>query len=232
MTKPRSILRVALLPLATVACTAALVIACSSSSSSPSNPLANLQFDNSAAVPGVDDTHCLGDGGGTTHQAINASSCHSQNPSGGASSLDAGGAGAYGPTHYNTQGYDDDCKYSVRWQSTSTLVRKDVYFQVQVNALTDNTALTGDKPKITAQLTDVHAALPTTQSATETTPGTYVIGPMQFDAPGNWTVRFNFHPECDNGTPDSPRGFAAFYVAVTEAPSTSSSSTPAPAGDQ
>jgi hypothetical protein len=231
MTKPRTILRVALLPLASAACTAALVIACSSSSSSPSNPLSTLQFDYSASVPGVDDTHCNGDGG-ATRQAVNTMSCHSQNPSGNASSLDAGGAGAYGATHYNTQAFDDDCKYIVKWQSTSTLVRKDVYFQVTVNELTDNTAVAGDKPKITAQLTDVHPSLPATQTATETTPGTYVIGPVQFDAPGNWTVRFNFHPECDNGTPDSPRGFAAFYVAVTEAPSAASSSAPATGGDK
>jgi hypothetical protein len=222
MTKPRSLLRVAILPLAAAACTAALVIACSSSSSSPSSPLANLQFDMSAAVPGVDDTHCIeldGGNGATMHQAVNAASCRSPNPSGTASSLDAGGAGAYGGTHYNTQAYDDDCKYLVRWQSTSTIVRKDVYFQVSASALTDNTAVSGAAPKIDAFLTDVHSMLPSDQSATESTPGTYVIGPIKFDAPGNWTVRFNFHPECDNGTPDSPRGFAAFYVAVTEAPS-------------
>ena len=48
---------------------------------------------------------------------------------------------------------------------------------------------------------------------TETSPGNYTIGPVKFDAAGNWNVRFHFHDECTDSE-ESPHGHVAFFVKV------------------
>ena len=48
---------------------------------------------------------------------------------------------------------------------------------------------------------------------TEGPPGTYT-GPIVFDQPGQWTVRFHFHEECEDTLPTSPHGHAAFHITV------------------
>ncbi len=65
-----------------------------------------------------------------------------------------------------------------------------------------------------AYLSDTHPAPPTNQVVTPGAPGTYTIGPIQFDAPGQWTVRFHVFELCSDAASDSPHGTAAFYVAV------------------
>jgi hypothetical protein len=47
----------------------------------------------------------------------------------------------------------------------------------------------------------------------EISPGTYRVGPILFDKPGRWVVRFHFFETCFDA-PDSPHGHAAFYIQV------------------
>ena len=56
---------------------------------------------------------------------------------------------------------------------------------------------------------------PSTGPLTETSPGSGIYsGPIIFDAPGEWTVRFHIHEECADLLPTSPHGHAAFHVTV------------------
>ena len=127
----------------------------------------------------------------------------------------------YGPTMDDSSGDDDDCKYHVSWTSTPIGENRDVTFTVVATTKTDGKPLgssTGAgadaNPLAEIYLNDTHPAPNTNQVATETTPGTYTIGPVQFDAPGNWTVRFHFYEVCSDVADDSPHGHAAFYVQV------------------
>jgi hypothetical protein len=45
-------------------------------------------------------------------------------------------------------------------------------------------------------------------------PGTYVVGPVVFDQPGDWVFRFHFNEECLDIAPDSPHGHSAFHIQV------------------
>jgi hypothetical protein len=44
--------------------------------------------------------------------------------------------------------------------------------------------------------------------------GAYTIGPVVFDQPGLWTIRFHLHENCADLLPDSPHGHAAYYINV------------------
>ena len=52
--------------------------------------------------------------------------------------------------------------------------------------------------------------------ATESAGGKYSVGPIKFDAPGDWTVRFHFYENCNDAPEDSPHGHAAFFVHVPD----------------
>jgi hypothetical protein len=164
-------------------------------------------------VTGTQDTHCSG----VPPQATSQADCHLTG--------DGGTSGAmtpdYGPTMDNSAGDDDDCKYHVSWTSTPIGENRDVTFTVTATTLADgkpagsSTGVGADaNPIIEAYLTDTHPAPNTDQAATETTPGTYTIGPVRFDAPGKWTVRFHFYEVCSDIAGDSPHGHAAFFVLV------------------
>jgi hypothetical protein len=65
-------------------------------------------------------------------------------------------------------------------------------------------------------LTEIHPA-PNSNVTTKEVPagsGTYQVGPIVFDAPGLWTVRFHFYEECSDEPEDSPHGHIAFFVDV------------------
>jgi hypothetical protein len=131
----------------------------------------------------------------------------------------AGGAGGantgddYGPTMNNAEGDDDDCKFHVKWSSTPIYENQSVTFTVTVTRKTDGAPATNAKPYIEGLLNATHPIPSTHATATETAPGVYSIGPIQFDAPGQWTTRFHFYPYCDDGQA-SPHGHAAFFVQV------------------
>jgi hypothetical protein len=167
-------------------------------------------------VAGPQDTHCNGMPAQATSQAV----CHLT------ASADAGTGGGtsgptYGPTMDNSEADDDDCKYHVKWTSSPIGENRDVTFTVTVTTKTDGkpagsgTGIGADANVIAEVfLNDTHPAPNTNQQSNETVPGTYAVGPIQFDAPGQWTVRFHFYEMCTDVSNESPHGHAAFFVQV------------------
>jgi len=130
--------------------------------------------------------------------------------------------GAYGSTMYGTEGDDDDCKYHLSYTASPICENNGTYFVVTASYLTRNGApLTGASAFAELCLSDTHPApaidarpISGDQQVVEGPPGTYTIGPVQFDAPGVWTVRFHFNEFCCDTAPESPHGHAAFHVTV------------------
>jgi hypothetical protein len=122
----------------------------------------------------------------------------------------------YGTTMYNQEGCDDDCKYHVAWASTPIIQNQNVWFTVSAFKLADLSAMNSPSMYVEAEvyLSSTHPAPNSGQTTTNPFPGTYVIGPVVFDAPGQWTVRFHWNENCVDILPDSPHGHSAFYVNV------------------
>ncbi len=211
-------MNVRLIPLAALAGVAAMTAACSNSSSTGGSDtnldVQGLSFTTAAAV-GYDDggsgvAHCIASDGTPITQTTSESSCYTDAGTG-----DDSTTSDYGATMNGSTGNDDDCKYLVSWQSTAVSENAPVYFQVTVDQ-TDPSGqpVTGAPPRLEVYLDDTHPAPNTTVKNDETTPGTYVVGPILFDAPGDWTVRFHVHEECADILDDSPHGHAAFFVQV------------------
>src|SRR4051794_20771582 len=96
--------------------TCALVVACSSSKTTDTGAATST----AAAVSGAVDSHCAGKPVVVVDPAV----CHVMPDAGepAEAGADAGMAGAttdYGPTEFNAEGEDDDCKYHVKWESTA-----------------------------------------------------------------------------------------------------------------
>ncbi len=124
---------------------------------------------------------------------------------------DTGGSD-YGATMYNTEGYDDDCKYHVRFSIAATDNPNDIAFSVNAFDYYSNTAATGANIKAEVFLSDSHPAPNRNTMTTEGFSGNYTISPVRFDAQGRWTVRFHLYEDCDDTLPNSPHGHAAFYL--------------------
>ena len=152
-------------------------------------------------VAGAEDTHC----NGVLPQVVDLSSCNLP--------ADAG-APDYGPTMYNAAGDDDDCKYHVFFTQTPVYESTNVQFTLTAVYLTDGGPATGANTIMEVYLNDTHPAPNSGATTAETSPGVYSIGPILFDEPGQWTVRFHLHENCQDATDDSPHGHAAFYMAV------------------
>ena len=158
-------------------------------------------------VSSAPDTHCTEADGGKIVQETSQASCH----------VDAGsGAGAtdYGDTLNNAEGDDDDCKYHVSFTETPICENTNVTVTVTATNRTDGTPLTGASTQTEVFLTNTHLAPNTNPKTTETSPGVYSIGPIQFDRAGKWTLRFHFFETCSDALDDSPHGHAAFYINV------------------
>ncbi len=180
-------------------------LGCSSSSNTPTNA-ANCS-NPGGAVAGAADSHC-----GSTVLTVDPNICATAvdtqpTDDAGASTTD------YGDTLYNAEGDDDDCKYHVTWSSTAICENANVTFNMKLTAKAGGAAVTGANPTIEAFLTLTHPGQVSNQISQETSAGNYSIGPIQFNAPGQWTVRFHlFQTGCDE--PTSPHGHAAFFVNV------------------
>jgi len=157
-------------------------------------------------VAGAPDTHCTLPDGGVRAQPISLASC---TPTGG----DAGTID-YGPTLHNAEADDDDCKYHVRFSASGIEQNQNANFNLVATLKTDGGPATGAKLDIEAFLNDTHPAPNSGQHTVEGPPGTYNIGPVKFDAPGQWTVRFHLHEDCADQAPDSPHGHVAFFIHV------------------
>ncbi len=172
-------------------------------------------------VEGVMDMHCIAPDGGLITQTTSQNDCQYRPPIDAPLAIDAPPPTAdappdFGATMYNATGDDDDCKYHVVWTSTPIQENKDVFFTVvaTVNGSSPPASVTGANIYAEVYLSSTHEAPPTNQSASEMPPGTYKVGPIRFDAPGNWTVRFHLFENCLDYADDSPHGHAAFYVDV------------------
>ena len=199
----------------------AIIVACDSDM--PSGPAGG-------SVAGAVDMHCVGPTGTEITQVTDQSKCmfrppvdanvdaHVAVPDAAPNTPDAAPdaapESAYGPTMYNQSADDDDCKYHVSWTSTPIYENYDVTFTMTATTTVDPAPVTGAAPQIEAFLDDTHVAPDTHAVPTETTPGTYTIGPIQFDRPGMWTVRFHLFETCFDYADSSPHGHAAFYVNV------------------
>jgi len=155
---------------------------------------------------GPSDTHCAG----KPPQPTNLVICKIP-----PAATNAGTAASdYGATLFGTEGDDDDCKYHVKWSATPLRENTEVTFTVIATKLAEQQPLTGSPVRLEVVLGDTHPAPNTDQRSSESSAGTYAVGPVVFDKPGRWTVRFHFHEECFDTTEDSAHGHAAFYVDV------------------
>jgi hypothetical protein len=107
---------------------------------------------------------------------------------------------------------DDDCKYHVKFTNTCVAQNLDVTFTVTATVRGTNAPLTGaaTRPEVFLGASHVSPSHPTT---TENN-GVYTIGPIRFDRPGIWTVRFHFFEDCDDTVEDSKHGHVAFLINV------------------
>jgi len=180
-------------------------------------------------VAGALDTHC----GGKDPQPTSEASCHPEATGGdggaagdaaadggtddGGATDDAGadnGGSDFGATLFNAEGDDDDCKYHMKWSATPVRQNTDITFTISVTRKADNQPATKADPYVEVFLNDTHPAPGTRSTSSETSPGTYTIGPVKMDASGQWTVRFHLYGTCVDELDDSPHGHAAFYVQV------------------
>jgi hypothetical protein len=202
-------------------------LGCSSNSGTPGATFP------SGEIIGPPDSHCAAPDGGLTIQTIGV--CQVIDPArlppspatcGVTFSEDAGtpvstvdaSTSDYGPTMYGSAGNDDDCKYYVSWIATPIQEGADTYFTVTAIRLQDMKPATcaGVIPDVSLDPVggglSLHG-LPGTPPSPEIMPGVYKVGPLRFDKPGTWTVRFHFFEECTDSD-DSPHGHAAFFVNV------------------
>ena len=166
------------------------VIACSDSEGAAGGP-----------VSGAADTHC----NGLPPQMTDQSVCHL--------AADAGPLD-YGPTQYNSEGDDDDCKYHLKFTSNPIHKNQNVTFTVTATTLVDSQPAAGADVLAEVFLNDTHPAPNSGQATTEKPGGVYDVGPIVFDATGRWTVRFHLHEDCQDATEDSPHGHVAFFINV------------------
>jgi hypothetical protein len=203
---------------------------CSGTAASPDGGGGSTGADSPSGVAiGPLDNHCNASDGSLTAQPLgvcevddpttvpaNAGSCNvSFDTDGGAGAGDGGVAtSGYGPTMYGSAGDDDDCKYYVSWTATPIKENADTTFTVTALRLADMrpASCAGVRPDVSLSIS--HGAPAPRNPSTEIAPGVYQVGPIKFDAPGTWTVRFHFFEECSDARPDSPHGHAAFYVNV------------------
>ncbi|HEY6462355.1 MAG TPA: hypothetical protein VIY73_19440 [Polyangiaceae bacterium] len=183
------------------------------------------------AVQGPQDDHCVAPDGGEIMQVTTDQGCTADAGSGDDGGDDSGDPcptdmNAYGPAMYNTTGSDDDCKFDVSWQSTPICENQPVYFTVVVTKREDGSPLLGvttggsfvpANPRPDVVLACTHS-IPNTprprNPSPSVAPGTYVVGPIVFDQPGDWVFRFHFNEECLDLAHDSPHGHAAFHINV------------------
>jgi len=178
---------------------AALAAGCGSNS--PSGPTGG-------PVTGALDVHCKNADGGV--MAVMVGTCE---PAGSGPEPDGGAVSEYGETLYNAEGDDDDCKYHLKWTSSPVRENSDVTFNLTLTTLADGKPAAGAGVNAEVYLNETHPAAPAGE-ALEGSGGTYKVGPIRFDAPGDWTVRFHFFEDCDDAPEDSPHGHAAFFVRV------------------
>ena len=161
-------------------------------------------------MPDASDQHCIADGGlAPTKVGLCLTGADDAGADdGGSATID------YGPTLYNSSGYDDDCKYQVSFTSGPIRKNANVTFTVTITGLDPAGPVVGGSLYAEVYLSDIHPAPNSGVKTVEKGAGVYDIGPIVFDASGLWTVRFHVDEMCSDAPEDSPHGHAAFYVDV------------------
>jgi hypothetical protein len=191
----------------------ALAPACSSGDDAAPAPTACT--DGGGPIAGEADTHCEGSDGTPVNQSIG----RCQQDGGEVAAAGAGGAAdeAY-VVRYGSSAADDDCKYDTSFTHDCIAQNTPVHFTVTLEKRAEDGApATGDDPNSPEIFLDAdhsHISPSLGIKAPEVAPGTYTIGPVIFDAPGRWVVRFHFFEECSDLPEDSPHGHVAFYIDV------------------
>lgn len=158
-----------------------------------------------AAVQGAADAHC------TSTTTVEAAACQAApEPETGD---DESGTSEYGPTRFNAESDDDDCKYHVAWKATPVGQNRDVSFTVTLTNKATGAPVTDAPIRLEIFLDETTPAPNSNPKQTNGAPGEYTVGPVRFDKAGNWNVRFHFFENC-NDNEHSPHGHAAFFVAV------------------
>ena len=160
-------------------------------------------------VSGAQDAHCK------ATVTVDPTQCTSAGGAGGAGGM-GGMGGMVEETHatlYNAKGDDDDCKYHLKWTSTDVVQNKDVTFTLELTTKADGKGAEGAAPDIEAFLDETHPAPNSDQKPTDKGGGKYDIGPLKFDAAGQWTIRFHLYEECMDSEA-SPHGHVGFYLNV------------------
>lgn len=173
--------------------------------------------DGGGPVPGEEDAHCTDADGTPIIQETLAAACMDSSPSDVAEG--AGGAAPQAEeevelTLFNAEGDDDDCKYHVGFSASCVERNRDVTLTFHANNRSDDAAVEGAAVTTEIYLSDTHLAPNTKPKTVVVEPGVYKIGPVRFDKPGRWTVRFHLFEECLDAREDSPHGHIAFYVDV------------------
>ncbi len=202
-----------------------LAAACGASKTSPPPAVTHTFVAGAGLVPAAaPDDGCKGKDTGTVDPATCTSSADASDAmvmGGDATSTGDSGAPEFGPTHAGSESDDDDCKYHVKWLATGATVTDDVYFQVDLTTKADGKPashlVATARPLVAEVYVDNgdpaknHGAPNSEPTSQETdVPGRYVLGPIRFDQPARWTVRFHIYPDCDDGD-TSPHGHAAFF---------------------
>jgi len=211
-----------------------LNVSCSSSDDSsgntsadagpPGGPVSGAEDHHCDGIPTVvvDPTTCSGDtsAGGAADAAGGDSS---SNNSGGAADCNQTHDADYGDTLFNDSGDDDDCKYQASWLSTPIYLNEPVTFTLTATNKQTTQPLVpledGDIPLTRLdvyQPCDPNRRGPTQNSMAKITPiadGKFSVGPIKFDQPGRWVVRFHLYEQCVDGD-TSPHGHIAFFVNV------------------
>jgi hypothetical protein len=207
-----------------------LAFGCSSSAATPS-----ADTDAGPAggpVSGATDDHCAG-----TTVTVEPATCSGDTSTAGAGGASdsvpesAGGAAdctqthdaEYGDTLFNSDGDDDDCKYHAAWSSTAIRLNQPVTFTITAMNKASGAALEPlSDGLVPLTRLDVYEPCnpnrrgPTqnlTAKITELMPGVFSAGPIKFDQPGRWVVRFHWYEQCVDGE-HSPHGHIAFFVDV------------------
>lgn len=189
-----------------------LAAGCSSSDAEDGTP-ATMSLTASPA-DGPADTHCSSDAGPIANRTDMAACTADADEDEHDHDADAAPpAHHHGVVSFGTEGNDDDCKYRVTYAVAPAGGPSQVNFDVTLETTVDDEPAPGATPHAEVFLDETHPAPNSGASFTETEPGRYTIGPIQFDAPGRWTVRFHFFGSC-SGAELSPHGHAAFYVDV------------------
>jgi hypothetical protein len=184
---------------------AAVLLASSCGSSPPPGALGG-------PAPGAADDHCsMNDG--MTMQTVGV--CVPESGGDAGTAEDGSAPEPYPDPLFNSDGYDDDCKYHVSYTSTEIRRNEDVTFTVTITGLAPAAPATGAAPYEEITLNGTHVS-PSDPKAVETPAGSgiYKIGPIKFDRAGQWVVRFHMFAECSDTPEDSPHAHIAFRIDV------------------